>query len=553
MRVHAVDGFFEKYLTVISIIIGSILVFIIVPIPSLTASVSDWHASTHPDYSMNLNGFLYFWAEPWHFPLLSVKGLGIPFGFNIFYTDSYPLAALIAKILPLSQAPNIYPACIAAAILLQMVSGTYLARCCGLRSPAALMVGIMLTFMPFFLFRFVHIALANHWIILIGLAETIRHRPGHQGRLVLLSLIALLTHAYLLAMIFPLFLIASLRAALLTPTPARKFLVESMSTVGLMVGLAYSIGLVGHGLTPLPPDNFGQASLNLLSPFIPQRSGLLPGRDIIDATGYQYEGYAYLGAGSLMLMLAAAWIAIRKGIPKLSGPVVLLPLLLGLFWLYALSNRIYLGHHLLLTVDLPDVILKIAAQMRNSGRFFWPVGYALVGLSLFLLQKHLRPAALYGLLGAALVLQIIDAGPMRKVARHDLSDRRTPGIDATLWDRYFAQSQRILVEPPFGCAPMPDWPVIVDLQNVAARKNVPINSLYAARAMRTCDDVRIATEAEPRVPGTLFVFVGPQAASVPRPDLSCHSLRIPRQLHKLWMPHDVSGETELTICSAKPT
>lgn len=552
MRAHVIEEFFEKYWIIISIIFGIFLIFMIIPMSAITISASDWHATTHPDYASYLNGFLYFWGEPWHFPLLRLDGLGIPFGFNLFYTDSYPLAALIAKTLPLSQAPNIYPTCIAVTIVLQTVSGTYLARCCGLRSPAALMVGIMLTFMPYFLFRFVHIALANHWIILVGLAETIRRRPGHQGRFVLLTVIALLTHAYLLAMVFPLFLIASLRAALLTPTPARKFLVESIGTVGLMVGLAYSIGLIGHGLTPLPPDNFGQASLNLLSPFVPQRSGLVPGQNIIDATGYQYEGYAYLGAGSLLLLLAAAWIAVRKGIPKLNGPVLLLPILLGLFWLYALSNRIYLGHHLLLTVDLPQIILKIAAQLRNSGRFFWPVGYALVGLSLFLLQKHLRPAALYGLLGAALVLQIIDAGPMRKFARHELTDRRTPGIDATLWDRYFAQSQRIFVEPPFGCAPMPDWPIIADLQNVAARNGVAINSLYAARAMRTCDDVRLATEAEPRVPGTVFVFVGPQAVSAPRPDLSCQSLRIPRQLHKLWSPHEASGETELTICSAKP-
>ena len=94
------EQYSDKYNFLISIIIGVILFFFIIPFPSLIANVRDWHTSVNPDYGMTLNGFLYFWTEPWHFPIFAVDGLGIPFGYNIYYTDSYPLAAFLAKLLP---------------------------------------------------------------------------------------------------------------------------------------------------------------------------------------------------------------------------------------------------------------------------------------------------------------------------------------------------------------------------------------------------------------------------------------------------------------------
>jgi hypothetical protein len=545
------EQYSDKYNFLISLIIGFFLVFFIIPLPILTANVHDWHTSVNPDYGMTLNGFLYFWVEPWHFPIFAVDGLGIPFGYNIFYTDSYPLAAFFAKLLPLASAPNIYPACLALSIILQTAAGSYFARACGLRGPAALLAGGFFTFTPFFLFRFGHIALLNHWILLIGLAEVVRNRPGFQGRLLLLSSLAFLTHAYLWAMLFPLFLGATLRAALAAPAPPKILARDYLLGLGLMIGLAYGIGLIGQGLTPLPPDNFGQASLNLLSPFIPQRSGIFPGQGILDATGLQYEGFAYLGVGSLGLLLAAVLVARRPyRWPRWAD--LGLPALLALFLIYAVSNKVYIGNYLILSIDLPPEWLQIVAQFRNSGRFFWPVGYALVGYSLFIVNKRLRPVPKYGLLLTLLALQIIDAGPMLKTARHEMGDRRTPLIDAATWERHFAHSERLIIAPPFGCAPIEDWPVIVDLQNLAAQNHIPINSLYAARALKTCDEGRDATLAGPPVAGTTYALIGAQTGQAIRAALPCAPLRVPRQTHKLWLPQSASGETEVSICRAGP-
>lgn len=543
------ESFCEKYNIVLSFVIGVILVFVIIPPAQFLATPSDWHSRANLDFSMNLNGFLYFWNEPWRFPLLSVNDLGIPFGFNIFYTDSYPLAAILAKLLPLASAPNIYPACIALSVILQTVAGTSLGRSGGLRGPVALMAGIFFTFTPYFLFRFGHVALLNHWLILAALAEAFRHQPTSVRRLILLSAIAFLTHAYLWAMVFPIFLVVAARAALERPSPFGRLARAYGLAGGLFLGLAYAIGLIGQGAKLVIPDNFGEASLNMLSPIAPQHSGLFRGRAIIDATGYQYEGYAYLGLGSLILIGIALILTIRKR-PRLSPASLYLSILLLGFFIFALSNKIYIGQYLILNISLPSELLNIVAQLRNSGRFFWPVGYALVAVALFTLARQCRPAVTYGLLLTLLAVQIIDAGPTRKIARREVADQRAPLIDAATWERHFADSRRLIIAPPFGCAPMPDWPAIVDIQNRAAEAYIPINSLYGARSLKTCEEMRDATLSSPPVPGTTYVLIGDQTGPTIRAALDCYPLQIPRRYHKMWLPHAPSGATEFTLCRA---
>jgi len=71
-------------------------------------------------------------------------------------------------------------------------------------------------------------------------------------------------------------------------------------TLALVMGVVALSGQFGLG-GGLPLFDFsGSAAMNLLSPFVPQKSGLLPGvGGIRDATGGQYEGFNYLGLGLL--------------------------------------------------------------------------------------------------------------------------------------------------------------------------------------------------------------------------------------------------------------
>ena len=70
------------------------------------------------------------------------------------------------------------------------------------------------------------------------------------------------------------------------------------------------LGFIGTGAS-LSAQGFGDYSMNLLSPIVPQRSGLFKSMNaIIDSTGGQYEGFNYFGFGGL-LIIAVAFVIIR--------------------------------------------------------------------------------------------------------------------------------------------------------------------------------------------------------------------------------------------------
>src|SRR5207249_1228980 len=114
-------------------------------------------------------------------------------------------------------------------------------------------------------------------------------------------------------------------------------------------------------------------SLNLLSPFWPQRnSGLLMQRDsnvasdlapIIDATGGQYEGYAYLGLGVLALLVIALVLAPNRLWQLVRGNAALVAAM-ALVIVFSASNHVYWGDHRLISYEYPALFEKVANQFR---------------------------------------------------------------------------------------------------------------------------------------------------------------------------------------------
>ena len=175
---------------------------------------------------------------------------------------------------------------------------------------------------------------------------------------------------------------------------------------------------------------FGLWSMNLLSPVWPQHSGLFgPSLPILDATGGQAEGFNYLGAGSLLLILVAALVSLWRVASGGQGSAWrtwrgLVIVLIG-FSLLALSTRIFAGKYLILDLGTKpwDQVFGI---VRSSGRAFWPVGYALVLGSIACLAARLPAWALRPLLLIAIVLQIIDTTPFRNDARAQFASSGKP-------------------------------------------------------------------------------------------------------------------------------
>jgi hypothetical protein len=351
----------------------------------LTGQGGLWR-SAGVDLSQNLSGHLAYQSGPWHWPLLVSGNLFPPHGLSIAMTDSNPLLSLFARIVaaPLAGHPvNLFGGWIALCWLLQPVAAIYAAR--GFLPStvlqdhtralaAALAAGAMALLWPALLHRLGHTNLLAHFCLLAALGLTARTlRDGTPLRfwpgLALLAA-AILIHPYL-------FLVAGavLAAPILRPQPTgwRGLLRPAAAFLAMLV-LPVLLHRLLSGASGGADRGYGFYSMNLLSPVWPQVSGLFgPGLPVLDATGGQYEGFNYLGAGTLFLAVLALALGWWRGWRRWA------PLLLVLAGLVAIAvtPRLYAGPWLI--IPLPawpwDQIFGI---VRASGRVFWPVGYALL-------------------------------------------------------------------------------------------------------------------------------------------------------------------------------
>jgi hypothetical protein len=245
----------------------------------------------------------------------------------------------------------------------------------------------------------------------------------------------------------------------------------------MIVGLAVVLGAVIASFGQLQSrgglgdQGFGVYSMNLLSPFLPQRSGLIPPlRDVmVDATGGQYEGFSYLGGGVLLLLCATGSWQLRTFRLALCRH----PWLWSLFLcctLFALSNKICFGGEPLFYLPVPRRVLQLASVFRSSGRFFWPVMYCMTALAIAaVIPYYGRRGAI--LLCIAALLQWIDTAPLRDAFASSIRGPAPTQIALADWEAAIIRHRSVRVLPQYAClSDSESWngEVAVQLQLLAA-------------------------------------------------------------------------------------
>jgi hypothetical protein len=149
-------------------------------------------------------------------------------------------------------------------------------------------------------------------------------------------------------------------------------------------------------------------------------------------------------------------------------------------------------------------------QFRASGRFFWPVAYALMLGSAVVLARQGRRGLL--VLAACALVQLADATPMRAALRDWAGQRPAWTIPADTLRPLLREARTITLLPSWPCIAKADAAArvrILELLLLASETPRPVNTMYAAR-WRTpprCDDDPAAPLAE----GELRIAL-PQAA-----------------------------------------
>lgn len=454
----------------------------------------------------------YLIRDDWRWPPLLALNLNTPDGVNIAFADGIPLLALPLKALAGILPPGFHGIGLwyGIAVVLQPIAAVWCLRGAGERRVLpALAVALAAASMPAWLGRYGHAALTGHFLLLLALGMYLRlvrrQTPALWVGAAAVEVAALLTHPYLAAMAL----------ALLGAVPLTLMLRgdRAWRTAALGVGVVLGVVLLtmaGFGYLGAGGDGgYGQFAMNLLSPVWPYGSGLLPGlvSAEVDATGHGgWEGYNWLGFGLLLGLAAAAVLRGRALMAMVRRHAGLALALVGLT-LLAVSHRVGLGDAILIDLGPPPAMLE---QFRTSGRFFWPVAYALLLGSAVALARHPRPAVGLGLVLALGIAQFADAMPIRDALREWAATRRPWTLDAPALRTAFAEHDRLTLLPSWPCIRRGDdrtYEQVLETLAIASEGAIPVSTMYVARwrSPPRCDDD--ARAAAPLAPGELRLIL----------------------------------------------
>ena len=505
----------------------------------------------NPDTAAHVIGWLFFRNEAWTLPLGALPSLVHPVGTTLGFTDSNPLLAVLLK--PLSGwLPSDFQYIgpwLALCFVLQGVFGARIALCFTPRASHATLAGLIFVLAPPMLFRIAHETLTAHWLLLAAIwvhLDTTLTRTWRLAWLAGLLLVAAAVHPTLAAMV------ATLGLALVVQLCARGDLrpAAAVATAALLVLQALAtFALLGYfGGADITGGGFGIYSADLLT--------LVNGYDYsrwwpaFPFNDGQYEGFAFLGSGVLLLALAgpvlgrwrrdAAGAAPAPPRRLLASRWTALTTAAGLMGLFALSQFVTAGGVTILTMrGVYEPVMDLIAPFRSSGRFIWPLHYVAVSAIVAVVVQAAVQRARIGtaLLLMALAIQAAEVTRTHRPAGRPLTP--WPRVTAAAWQTLTGGYRHLTVYPPWYVVETEDcrpnrrpYSDIVALADFAYRHRLTLNSGYLARydfpaLSAHCRELtRVIGEARP-ADDTIYVVDGETARALGAPGspFTCADLR----------------------------
>jgi uncharacterized protein DUF6311 len=484
------------------------------------------------DWSANYMGWLFFRSAPISLPLGANPLYPFPVGSTLGFTDSIPLVAILlrpwASLLPRDF--QYVGAWLLLAFALQGFVGAKLVKLATPHSIAQALGGALFALSPPLLNRLGHASLSAHWIVLVALWLAL---APVEPRRVRGRIVAALLLVFLCAGVHPYFVVmtAALGAALVVRLVAVERLGGPALLLGGVTGVAvaaaaglFLFGFLGSGVRSEAPG-FGFFSADLATLVNPMGWSRVLGS--LPVQGGQYEGFGYLGAGALLLVLAGIGLTLAlrgtrpsPGALARAAPAGVVTLLLFVF---ALSDAITFAGERILTVGLYALVPPLGSTFRSSGRFVWPLHYLVVMAAIAAVASALRtrPRALVGALALSFAVQAADVNPPVPL-QLGTEPWRPPGSE--VWELARGAYRHLAMYPPYlnaggepvaeredECGP-PVWPpdAQLGLAHVAYRLGLTFNGAYAARldparAAAYCRELYGAVSGARLDPATIYV------------------------------------------------
>jgi hypothetical protein len=443
---------------IVALLLAGLYSYYLFPQNFVSGTSTYWLAQNE-DITTYIAGFNAFFREPWHWPLLRIDSINWPAGTLATFVDIIPLYSSLLKAFAPQHwfAFNPFGAWILLCMGLQALGAWWILREAQMNNWITLMVlTVFLLTLPSWNNRFGHLSLFAHWILLFSLAlvlREIRTQRFPNWPWFILLICTFFINLYLLAMIALIYL-SRLVPQLFTQAHRTKLLVQ------LLCMLTIFVIALAMMMWPLPPATggvefgFGVYSLNLLGP--------ISGGQFLHFTPDSFspeqssEGLNYLGLGLLLLLAISMLWPFMPGqnkhvLPKPVWPKSLWWLLL-FFFLYALSNQIYWGADQIFQWRIPPWAKSITGQFRASGRFFWPIGYALAIFAVIRINQLYSPRIAQALLCIALFIQLADLQPILKRSQDHLNRSSAPILDQQKWQDFITPTTKTLyIYPKLKC------------------------------------------------------------------------------------------------------
>lgn len=469
------------FLPIIPITIACALFFYRFGFQTLDVTNINW-LILHEDLATHYLGWLFFRNEPWAFPLGKISGFMYPIGTNIVLTDSNPLVAiplkLVSFLIPMDfQFIGIW---LLVCSCLQGYWG-YRLMTTMTRDPLFTVFGsIFFVISPPILYRMMtgHDTLCAHWIILAALFFYFRiNEQTSTGKLIakwaILVAVGALVHLYMNFMVLVLAMAFSVSYfGVDLKNKVAPFLFSLLLYPLELLLIFWVVGPLGVTGLCYGENGYGEYSMNLNSFW--NSMGFSAFLNGLPLGPKQYEGFNYIGLGTMILIVSAIGTLIIVDHPKISFHrkriCFFIPLLLALsgFLLLAVSNKISYGSSSITLFSIPQFLEMPFGVFRASGRFSWPIYYAILYAGLYVLASQVTRRYAISILTICLIVQVADLRPLLSHGFAGVPKTFATPLKDPFWENAYSRFDKILVFPPF-------------LKNIIANGDYKYLALYAAK------------------------------------------------------------------------
>jgi Family of unknown function (DUF6311) len=470
-----------------------------------------WLMTVRHDWGTHYLGWAFYKNEPWHFPLGRVNAYNYPVGTNVGFTDSIPLMAMFFKLFA-RFLPDDFQYFGIWLLLCDFLTAYFTIRLLRLFKVnwfITLAAVIFVTANPVLVYRGMHPALCAQWLLIASIyVYFLKPDETRTNRILLYQFLLLMASAlinpYLCWMVLGFTLATPARLCFFDKALHVKyfFVYLAVSLLSMLV-LWYLTGLIdfskkedlGVG------GAYGLYALNLNSLFNSfGYSSIL--RQLPWVSPYQYEGYAYLGLGMMVLLLAlllsfayhrltrkttsaslpAAKTALDgRPAPLSTGSLIPLLVLTVAYTILAVTLIFTYNERVLFRIPAPSFFIKLEEIFRACARFFWTPYYLIVLFTIIGVAKwKAHPVIPSAVIFAALVLQLYDIRILL-TSRKPTYGSYVPPMDNKSWLTLMSQFDEILFIPPFQSPAIRSMDY-QDFSFLALKARKPVNLAYVARA-----------------------------------------------------------------------